>query len=99
MTRNILVALVMIAIGVMPLISVLVAGLIADHFDCDLHEGFVQSCMAYGRDIGGVLHTMLSLGWLMLVSLLFLAAGVLGLIGELLRYAARRIGAAWAGRR
>jgi len=99
MTRNILVALVMIAIGVMPLVSVLVAGLIADHFGCDLHEGFVQSCMAYGRDIGGVLHAMLSLGWLMLVSFFLLAAGVLGLLGELLRYTARRIWAAWASRR
>lgn len=43
--------------------------------------------MIYGANIGGVLCTMLSFGWLMLIWLFFLAGG----IDEVLQYAVRKL--------
>ncbi|WP_199707732.1 hypothetical protein [Teichococcus wenyumeiae] len=34
------------------------------------HEGFAQSCIVAGFDVGGPLHTITVMGWLMLISLL-----------------------------
>ncbi|MXO99297.1 hypothetical protein GRI97_09880 [Altererythrobacter xixiisoli] len=81
----------MILIGIAPLASVALAGVIADLNGCGLHEGFAQPCSVLGADIGGVLYTMTTLGWLMLISLFFLAGGLLGLAGEALGWALRRI--------
>ena len=83
--------ILMVIIGILPMASVLVAGWIADLAACPLHEGFAQPCLVMGQDIGGLLHTMTVLGWLMLVSLLVLAGGVLGLVTEALKWALRRI--------
>lgn len=69
----------MVIIGIAPLASVVLAGLIAQWGGCALHEGFAQPCMVFGADIGGLLYTMAVMGWLMLISLFFLAGGLLGL--------------------
>lgn len=74
--------LVMVLIGVAPMVSVMLAGLIATQNGCGLHEGFAQPCVVFGTDIGGILYTMGVMGWLMLVSIFFLAGGVLGLVCE-----------------
>ena len=62
--------------------SVALAGAIADLNGCELHEGYSQPCLVLGADIGEILHTMVVMGWLMLVSLFFLAGGLLGLAWE-----------------
>lgn len=69
----------MTVVGVLPLLSVAVAGFIADLNGCGLHEGFVQPCVMFGKDIGGLLYNMVAIGWLMLISLFFFAGGLLGL--------------------
>lgn len=80
--RRIWMLILMILIGIAPLVSVVLAGQIADLNGCGLHEGFVQPCIVLGTDIGGVLYNMTALGWLMLISLFFLAGGLLGLAKE-----------------
>lgn len=82
--RRVLLLIVMVLIGIAPLASVAIAGLIADLNGCALHEGFAQPCLVFGHDIGSQLYTMVSLGWLMLISLFFLAGGLLGLAKEAL---------------
>lgn len=72
----------MVIIGIAPLASVFLAGLIADRNGCELHEGFAQTCVVLGADVGGALYNMVALGWLMLISLFFLAGGLLGLAKE-----------------
>ncbi len=73
-----MVAVLIVMVGV----SGAIAGLIADLNGCGLHEGFVQPCVVFGVDLGGLLHNMVALGWLMLISLFFLAGGLLGLALE-----------------
>lgn len=80
--RRIWLLILMIFIGIAPLASVFLAGFIADLNGCSLHEGFVQPCIVLGADIGGLLYNMIALGWLMLISLFFLAGGLLGLAKE-----------------
>lgn len=81
----------MVVIGIAPLVSVVLAGLIADLNGCGLHEGFAQPCIVAGVDIGGLLYTMAVMGWLMLVSLFFLAGGLLGLAKEGVLLVVRKI--------
>lgn len=89
--RRIWLLILMIFIGIAPLASVFLAGLIADLNNCELHEGFVQPCVVLGLDIGGVLYNMVALGWLMLISLFFLAGGLLALAKEGLLLVVRMI--------
>lgn len=84
--RRIWVLILLILIGIAPVISVALAGLIASANDCDLHEGFIQPCVVLGRDIGGLLYTMTVMGWLMLISAFFFMGGVLGLLIEAARF-------------
>ncbi|MFV0624512.1 hypothetical protein ACBY01_10940 [Sphingomonas sp. ac-8] len=72
----------MVGIGIAPIASVAIAGLVADLNGCDLHEGYPQPCIVLGADIGALLYTMTVMGWLMLISLFFLAGGLLGLVWE-----------------
>ncbi len=67
-----LVRLAVVAIVVLclsPMISLFIAGGIASHYGCTLHEGFVNPCVVAGRDIGGTLYTMGVMGWMMLFTL------------------------------
>ena len=52
-----------------PVISVAVAGGIANANGCDLDEGSVHPCIVNGRDIGSTLYTMGVLGWFMLATI------------------------------
>lgn len=49
---------------VLPIICVLIAGVIANYFDCPLDEGGAHVCVVFGRDIGGLLYTLGVMGWL-----------------------------------
>lgn len=72
-------ALAALGIGLLPVLSVTIAAIIADMAGCTLHEGNVNPCVIGGIDLGGILYTMGILGWLMLVSLPIAALGALGL--------------------
>lgn len=47
-----------------PMISVAIAGTIANRYGCTLHEGFVNPCVINGVDYGETLYSMGVLGWL-----------------------------------
>jgi hypothetical protein len=47
----------------LPAISVFVAYMIANAWDCQLDEGGVHPCVVFGRDIGELLYTMAVMGW------------------------------------
>lgn len=46
-----------------PILSVLIAGGLASAFGCQLDEGSIHSCMAFGTDIGEMLYGMFVAGW------------------------------------
>lgn len=94
MSTRIWVLIILVIIGIAPLASVALAGVVADLNGCELHEGYPQPCLVLGVDIGGALHTMVVMGWLMLISLFFLAGGLLGLAWEGLLLLARTL---WPG--
>ena len=52
-----------------PLIVALGAGLIANAFSCELHEGFVNPCKVLGVDIGSQLYSAFVLGWLAILTI------------------------------
>ena len=56
-------------VALLPAISVVVAGGIADANGCRLHEGFQNPCLVGGNDIGDTLYVMGVLGWFMLATL------------------------------
>ena len=64
-------AAVIIVLAAAPLISVIVAGSIADANGCRVDEGSVHPCLVNGVDMGETLYALGVLGWLMLVSLPF----------------------------
>lgn len=82
MSTRIRMLVTLVVIGIAPMASVVTAGAVADLNGCGLHEGYPQPCLVLGVDIGGILHTMVVMGWLMLISLFFLAGGLLGLAWE-----------------
>ena len=68
--RGLLIGYVVIAFFAgWPIASVAVAGLIASWNNCTLHEGSVNPCVVYGRDIGGMLYSMGVMGWFMLATI------------------------------
>lgn len=81
-SRRVWLYVLLVIVGIAPLASVFLAGVIAEYNGCGLHEGFAQPCVVMGTDIDGILHTMVALGWLMLISLMFLASGLFGLTKE-----------------
>ncbi|EKF19003.1 hypothetical protein [Nitratireductor pacificus] len=60
----------------LPIISVLIATLIAGSTDCTLNEGNIHPCVVAGVDLGGMLNTMFVLGWLMLMTIPLGVAGL-----------------------
>jgi hypothetical protein len=62
-----LVLIILFAIA--PVVSVLIAGAIAEAHGCVLNEGGSHPCIINGTDWGDTLLTMFVLGWLMLFTL------------------------------
>lgn len=60
---------VILAIGAAPILSVIVASLIAQANDCVLHEGFANPCMIGGEDWGETLAGMFVAGWFSLLTI------------------------------
>ncbi len=69
MRRNFAIFVVIVLYTVGPLLSALLASSIAIALDCDLDEGSVHPCNCYGVDLGGLLYSMGTMGWLSLVTL------------------------------
>ena len=63
----VLAAILLIAVA--PIISVIVAGWIANANGCALNEGSINPCVVNGTDIGGTLYTLGVMGWLMLATI------------------------------
>lgn len=73
-------ALAFVAIVVVagaPVISVVVAMVLAEANGCTLHEGFTNPCVIWGADRGELLYTMFVAGWFGLVTL---PAGAIALL-------------------
>lgn len=89
-------ALVWLAAGAtllawLPFLSVLTASLLANAFDCRLHEGFPNPCVIAGADRGETLYAMGVMGWLMLVTAPFMLISLIGWpICAVLRWRRRR---------
>jgi hypothetical protein len=64
--------------AVAPIVSVLLATMIARACGAELDEGNVHPCIVAGVNIGEVLYAMFVLGWLALATV---PLGVLGLVG------------------
>ncbi len=67
--RFILIQVIIILLAISPLLSVFAASRIATYFGCELHEGFVNPCIAFGQDIGASLYSGFVSGWYMFISL------------------------------
>jgi hypothetical protein len=66
---HIFVVFLILFIAALPLISVIIAGTIADANGCQLDEGGVHACVVNGADMGETLYTMTVMGWLMLATI------------------------------
>ena len=64
-----LLLVLILLVALAPVISVAVAGFIAEANGCVLNEGNIHPCLVNGEDVGGTLYTMFVLGWFMLASL------------------------------
>ena len=62
-------ALLILLLASLPMLSALIAELIANANGCTLHEGNSYPCHVFGEDIGDLLYTMFVLGWLMLLTI------------------------------
>jgi hypothetical protein len=68
--RGLLIGYVLIALSAgWPIVSVVIAGVVASWNGCTLHEGFVNPCVVGGRDIGETLYSMGVLGWFMIATI------------------------------
>lgn len=64
-----LVYLVIAFLGVLPLLTALLAGAIANLAKCELDEGSVHPCVIAGKDVGNLLYAMGVGGWFTLMTL------------------------------
>ena len=75
--KPVILLVVSLVIGLLPVISVLIAAAISSANDCVLHEGGVNPCVVWGVDLGELLYTLGVMGWFMLISIPFGSIGVL----------------------
>lgn len=86
-----LAAAIVLAVSLLPLLGVVVAGSAANALGCTVNEAAVHPCPFLGMDIGGLLNFLGVMGWLMLVTLPIAAAAVLILAGHGLAGLVRRL--------
>jgi hypothetical protein len=67
--RYVATLLLILLIGLWPLISVSIAGAVADANGCRLDEGSIHPCVVLGHDFGELLYAMEVLGWAGLVTM------------------------------
>jgi hypothetical protein len=56
-------------LGIAPMLLTLVSGWIANSQKCVLNEGGESACQLFGVEIGGILYTAFTLGWLTLITI------------------------------
>ena len=72
-------ALLSIAVGVFPLLVMLLASFIANACGCTLNEAGAGKCVVFGKDVGGVLSVMFMFGWLGMITA---PAGIIGVLSS-----------------
>jgi hypothetical protein len=77
-----------------PAICVIISSVLASIFHCQVDEGDVHPCHAFGGDIGNLLYFLFVMGWMMLLTIPVMLAAVLGWI--VLGIVA--VGRAWRGK-
>lgn len=70
----------LVLVGIAPLLSAFFASWIAEANGCLLNEGSTNACVVAGADVGGMLYTMFVMGWLMLLTIWLIPAGLVVLI-------------------
>lgn len=70
MSRRILALLA--ALALLPLLGILLTALLAGAFGCEVSEAGPTPCLIFGFDAGGLLSSMLTMGWLGLLTIPFL---------------------------
>lgn len=89
---HVAVLLTILCLAFSPVVSVAIAGEIAQANGCQLDEGSIHPCLINGVDYGDTLYTMGVLGWLMLATIpLGLAAAGLYLLVVVAIYLIRRL--------
>ena len=68
---------IILVVALVPLISVIIAGSIAEANGCALDEGSVHACIVGGNDIGSTLYAMGVMGWFMIATIPLGAGAVL----------------------
>ncbi|MGU3668119.1 hypothetical protein ACLBX9_28355 [Methylobacterium sp. A49B] len=86
--RRLLVATIVIWL---PVILLTIAILVSSIADCRLDEGSAHPCVILGVDLGNLLYSFAVSGWLMLVTLPFMALTVLIWLARALFLVARRV--------
>ncbi len=87
-----LIVFLILFVAFLPVVSVAIAGGIANANGCQLDEGSVHPCIVNGQDVGETLYTMGVMGWLMLVTIpIGLGVVVLYLIIVVGYYIVRRV--------
>ena len=82
---------VLLAVCILPFVSLLLAFAVADLGHCQLDEGSVHPCLIAGIDVGPALLVMSMAGWLGIATLpLLLATLVLWVVVELIQWLRRR---------
>ena len=64
-----LVYVVIAFLGLLPLLTAMLAGAIANSAKCELSEAGVGPCVIAGRDVGKLLYAMFVSGWFSLITL------------------------------
>lgn len=82
-TKRFLVAIAAIIVfAALPILSLVIAAVIAGVLGCDLDEGSIHACLVLGLDLGGLLYFMGVAGWMAMftVPIAALALAILALI-------------------
>lgn len=66
---NLLIVGCILLFGAAPIISVAIAGSVANANGCDLDEGSIHPCLINGVDYGETLYSMGVMGWFMLATI------------------------------
>jgi hypothetical protein len=76
--RFLLTALGIVGFAILPILSMLIAVVIAGASGCALDEGSVHPCLVFGIDLGTLLYTLAVFGWFVMFP--FSLAGIALLI-------------------
>ncbi|WP_196260330.1 hypothetical protein [Pelagibacterium limicola] len=91
---HLVIVAVIVLVPLLPVISVIIASIIAETNGCRLDEAGSYPCVVMGRDLGSLLAVMFVLGWFALATLPLGATGLaiwlVGLLAHLVYHHRRR---------